>query len=213
MRHIDREATVTELSAGKRVLHLGCVGYHWNRNQAVSTRYDESLHARIQRVAGEVVGVDTNTEIIDDYARAGIDHGMVVGDVEDLGALDLGEPFDLIVSGNVIEHLSNPGRMLDGMRELSHAGTVILVTTPHGLSLRKYVSHVRGRLREGDDHVMTFNGPALANFISRHGFRVLSVDTGHGGVENIKLRGRLAHAVVNRFPQFGRTLVAQAELP
>jgi hypothetical protein len=148
MRHIDREATILGLAAGRRVLHLGAVGYHARKDGDRASRYPETLHAKIGRVASELVGVDTNVEAVEIYDRAGLDSGIVIGSVEELGSLDLGGAFDVIVSGNVIEHLSNPGRMLDGMRELSHRGTDVLVTTPHALGLRQYLGHVRGRLRE-----------------------------------------------------------------
>lgn len=213
MRHVDREALILELATGRRVLHLGSVGFHARDVGDPARRYRENLHSRIQAVASSIVGVDTNAEVIDAYHAAGLETGMVVGSVEHLDRLDLGEPFDVIISGNVIEHLSNPGMMLDGMRALSHPGTALLITTPHALGLRKYLSHVRGRFEESDDHVMTFNGPSLANMIERHGFRVLSIDIGHEGMGDISLRGRVAHALIGRIPRFGRTLVARAELP
>jgi hypothetical protein len=213
MRHIDREALILELAAGRRVLHLGSVGFHARNVGDPIQKYRENLHSRIQAVASSIVGVDTNAEVIGAYNEAGLETGMVVGSVEHLEQLDLGEPFDVIFSGNVIEHLSNPGMMLDGMRALSHSGTALLITTPHALGLRKYLSHVRGRFRESDDHVMTFNGPSLANMIERHGFRVLSVDVGHENLTEISFKGRVAHAVIGRVPRFGRTLVVQAELP
>lgn len=214
MRHIDREATILELSAGKRVLHLGCVGHDFAEESDPVRRYARSLHAKIEGVATEVVGVDMNVEALEQYEQAGVAAKMVVGNVEQLETLGLGEPFDVIVSGNVIEHLSNPGGMLDGMRALSRAGTTVLVTTPHAFALSQYLRHARGRFHESDDHVMTFNGPSLANLVGRHGFRVVSVDTGHApdGASR-RLRLRLIRAFLRRFPRFGRTLLLQAELP
>lgn len=214
MHHIDREATILELAAGSRVLHLGCVGHDFERDDEPGRRYEQSLHAKIEGVATEVVGVDTNAEAIGEYERAGVATSMVVGNVERLEALELGGPFDVIVSGNVIEHLSNPGGMLDGMRALSHPGTTVLITTPHAFALSQYLRHARGRFQESDDHVMTFNGPSLANLVGRHGFRVVSVDTGHGpDGARPRLRLRLIRAFLRRFPRFGRTLLVQAELP
>lgn len=213
MRHIDREATILELAAGKRVLHLGCVGHDFAEEREPVRRYVRSMHAKIEGVATEVVGIDTNAEAIAEYEQAGVAARMVVGNVEQLETLNLGGPFDVIVSGNVIEHLSNPGGMLDGMRALSHAGTTVLVTTPHALGLSQYVRYLLGRFHEADDHVMTFNGPSLANLVGRHGFRVLAVDTSYQQTERVRLRQRLARAVFKRFPQFGRVLFLRAELP
>ena len=213
MRHINREAVILELASGKRVLHLGCVGHEAWEESDPAHRYQQSMHAKIEGVARELVGVDTNAEAIEGYEQAGIETGMIVGSVERLEALDLGGAFDVIVSGNVIEHLSNPGGMLDGMRALSHPGTAVLVSTPHALGLRLYVRHVRGQFQESKDHMMTFNGPSLANLMERHGFRVVSVDTSYAEVSRMSLKARVAHTLMNRAPRFGRTLIVQAELP
>lgn len=217
MRHIDREATILELAAGKRVLHLGCVGHDFAEERDPARRYARSLHAKIERVAAGIVGVDMNAEAIAEYEQAGVAATMVVGDVEELDSLGLGQPFDVIVSGNVIEHLSHPGRMLDGMRALSHPGTKILVTTPHAFGLPTYQRHVRGRFQEAGDHVMTFNGGALKNLVERHGFRVTSVDTAslYDDPEGLKLRVKvgLIRRLLGRFPHLGQTLIVQARLP
>jgi len=199
------------------VLHLGCVGHEYVACDDPARRYKRSMHAKIAGVATEVVGVDTNEEAIAEYERAGLATGMVVGNVEELEALDLGGPFDVIVSGNVIEHLSHPGRMLDRMRALSHPGTMILVTTPHAFGLPTYQRHVRGRFRESTDHVMTFNGGTLKNLVERHGFRVTSVDTGsrYDEPSGLKLRVKvgLIRQLLGRFPHLGQTLIVQAMVP
>jgi hypothetical protein len=211
MRHIDREATILELVARKRVLHLGAVGHDGTAEGDPERRYQDSLHGKIERVAAGVIGVDTNSGVISEYVQAGVST-MLVGDVEQLGTLDLEGPFDVILSGNVIEHLSNPGRMLDGMQALSHPGTTILVTTPHAFGLAQYVRYVLGRFRESPDHVATFNGPALANLIQRHGFRVISVDTCHDHRVGMRPRQRLVRLFLRWFPHLGRTLLLRAEL-
>lgn len=217
MRHIDREATIVELAAGKRVLHLGCVGHDFAEETDPVRRYARSLHAKIEGVASEVVGVDMNAEALAEYEQAGVAARMVVGNVEQLERLELGGAFDLIVSGNVIEHLSHPGMMVDGMRALSHPGTTVLVTTPHAFGLPQYARYVRGRFQESGDHMMTFNGRSLANLIERHGFRVTSIDTSslYGSGEGLKLRLKfgLIRWLLGRFPHLAPTLVVQAELP
>jgi hypothetical protein len=174
MRHIDRETTIVELAKCKRVLHLGCVDHDFADESDLVRRYTRSWHAKIEGVASEVVGVDMNAEALAEYEQAGVGVNLVVGNVEQLETLVLCAVSDVIVSGNVIEHLSNPGRIVDGMRALSHSTTTILVTTLHAVGLPQYV---RGRFSESKDHAMTFNGPSLANLLERSGFRVVSVDT------------------------------------
>ena len=216
MRHIDREAEILALAAGKRVLHLGCVGHDFAEETDPVRRYARSLHAKIERVASEVVGVDMNAEALEQYEQAGVTAKMVVGNVEQLGSIELGEAFDVIVSGNVIEHLSHPGMMVDGMLALSHPGTAVMVTTPHAFGLPQYTRYVRGRFQESGDHMMTFNGPSLANLMERHGFRVTSIDTSslYGRGEGLKLRVKfgIIRWLLGRFPHLGPTLVVRAEV-
>src|SRR5690242_17147194 len=86
---------------GRRVLHLGCT--NWPYTDAALA--DGSLlHLRLAGVAAELYGIDADAEGLARLAAAG-HHHLHRGDLEALDTLAL-PPFDVIVAGEIIEHLS-----------------------------------------------------------------------------------------------------------
>ena len=111
------------------MLHLGCVGFtdcpvarklNWQRE---STRID-------QQSFENCIGVDLDGDTVVELTEHGVFDNLVEGDVEKLTELELsGERFDLVVAGDIIEHLSNPGLMLEGMKGLMKPNGKLLVST------------------------------------------------------------------------------------
>jgi 2-polyprenyl-3-methyl-5-hydroxy-6-metoxy-1,4-benzoquinol methylase len=208
VRYIEREPAIVEIARGKRVLHLGCVGH----SPGLSTRSrinlaTRGLHARLTAVA-DVTGVDLSEDVIDVWREHGVFDNVLVGDVERLDTLHLEGPFDVIVAGDIIEHLSNPGAMLRGVRTLAGPRTTLVLTTPHSFGLPNFLRFTLGRFEEGDQHVATYNETNLRNLLARHGFHVDRVDTCHqsAAARSGGLAFRLGRILLRRFPRFGGTL-------
>lgn len=82
---------------------------------------------------------------------------IIVGDVEQLQNLPFNGTADLVVAGDIIEHLSNPGLMLAGLRRFCRPDSLLLLKTPNSFGLPNSVRFVLRRFREGKQHVVTFN--------------------------------------------------------
>lgn len=201
-----RDAILTRCE-GTKVLHLGCVG---SNNQSVEARVSaapNALHVALSDRA-EVTGVDISADAVEELRRRDICTNILVGDVEELGAVALDDEYDWIVIGDLIEHLSNPGRMLDGVRRLCSAKTRVILTTPHAFGLAPFLRHVAGRFREPEEHVMTFNAQNLANLVRRHGFSVEESGTCYQTESERKtLTFRAGRKFFEWFPKFGGTLI------
>jgi len=205
-RFLDRDREILALASGRRVLHLGCVG-HTDFAAADRVRLArETLHWKLGARA-ETVGVDYAREVVEGYRAEGIFDNIVIGDVERLDDLDLGRDFDLVIVADIIEHLSNPGAMLDGIRRLCGEGTRVIITTPHAFGLANVLRHVGGRFRDGADHVMTFNQDNIRNLLARHGFAIERLDTCHQA--QARRHGALfplGRALFTALPRLGGTL-------
>lgn len=171
MQYQAKHEAVLSRCRGRRVLHLGCVGNNDYSTVHKVAASPNSLHMKLSAIAN-VTGVDISADAVEEYRKTGICDNILVGDVEKLGQLPLTPEFDLIVVGDLIEHLSNPGLMLDGVRALCGKDTKVILTTPHAFGLAPFLKHLAGRFREGLQHVMTFNEQNLRNLVERHGFRV-----------------------------------------
>lgn len=87
--------------------------------------------------------------------------------------------FDLVTAIEVVEHLENPGRFLDGVASHLASGGYFLVTTPNIQSIRARLRFlVSGRLPHFDDksdptHVHPWTLGTLKRMASRHRLRIL----------------------------------------
>lgn len=158
--HTDTDLTgfVVRAVAGKRVLDIGVVSH--------SARYfDEPgwRHGRIHRAAGYCLGLDILEPLVAELNQRGFN----VRCVDATSELDLGERFDAIFIGDVMEHVDNPSALLRfAKRHLASEGR-IFAATPNPFS-RKFV---RQFLRQGVvvvnlDHMAWFT-PTMALEISR----------------------------------------------
>lgn len=205
MNYYSKHDAILTRCRGKKVLHLGCVGNNDSATDHKVAVSPSTLHMKLSAEAS-VTGVDISTDAVEEYRRKGICDNILVGDVEDLGSVSLKPEYDYIVIGDLIEHLSNPGKMLDGVREICTDNTLVLLTTPHAFGLAPFLRHVLGRFREGLEHVMTFNAQNLAHLLQRHGFEVVETHTCYQPESAHGLSFQFGKALIGRWPKLGGTL-------
>lgn len=159
-----REAYLARLARGKRVLDIGSVDHLIG-----GTRDDPSLHALLCQVAAACRGVDVVAEGVVAMRNAG--HDVVQADVlkPDFGSRVGGE-WDLIVAGEVIEHLDYPAALLLNVRPLLVGGGRLTLTTPNPYCLRLVRAFLRGDVIENVDHVTYLFPSGVAELADRCGF-------------------------------------------
>jgi 2-polyprenyl-3-methyl-5-hydroxy-6-metoxy-1,4-benzoquinol methylase len=175
-RYVDRDKAILDVARGRRVLHLGCVGNTDLRSDERVRLSETTLHWKLSAEA-EVVGVDYSADVIEEYRRQNIFHNIVPGNVELLEEVKLQGLFDVVVAADIIEHLSNPGALLQGIKLFCHDKSRILITTPNAFGLPNFIRFLLGRFRDGDEHVMTFNFDNIYNLLKRHGYEIERFDT------------------------------------
>src|ERR1035438_7597403 len=124
--YIAKEEFILKTSAGLSVLHLGCVGFTDLDSRDRVRHAKQSLHWKLTQQSN-VVGVDRSVSVIEELRDLGIFSNIVAGDVERLDELPINQKFDIVVAGDIIEHLSNPGRMLDGIRRFCTRSTRVII--------------------------------------------------------------------------------------
>ena len=168
---VDRHAYLVEQCCDKRVLHVGCVDYVRTGDWRRVLDSDSWLHGKIRRVAAEAVGIDIAkdavAELRDHFGMRDIHYG----DAEDLGALHVGT-FDVIVAGEVIEHLRSPGRFLESAFPLLRPHGSLLVTTTNAFCARKFIQVLCGRESIHEDHVAYYSHRTLQCLIEAYNYRV-----------------------------------------
>jgi 2-polyprenyl-3-methyl-5-hydroxy-6-metoxy-1,4-benzoquinol methylase len=211
--YVSRDEKILEVCRGKRVLHLGCVGFTDCPMADKIRLARQSLHQRLTENS-ECLGVDLDAETLAQLQAQQVFSNVVVGNVEQLELLPANLPkFDVVVAGDIIEHLSNPGKMLDGVSRWLRPGGVLIVSAPNSMGLPAFVRYLFGRFREGLQHVLCFNPITLAQLLERHGYQVRQAMTCHQSAAARQHGWRFAagRSCFRLFPKLGGTLLFVAQ--
>lgn len=173
-RVVDRLEHLTALGAGQRVVHIGFVDAGYEEMQANTGTW---LHARLGKVATSLVGIDVEENGVESARRYGFEaYTADCRDSDAVTALGL-EPADLVIAGEVIEHLDAPGPFLDAMAALVRPGGRLVLSTPNASGLGNTVAALGGYEINHPDHVTLYSCVTLTTLLSRHGWEVTSAST------------------------------------
>jgi 2-polyprenyl-3-methyl-5-hydroxy-6-metoxy-1,4-benzoquinol methylase len=95
----------------------------------------------------------------------------------------LGETFEVIVAGDVIEHMSNPGLFLDNCRRHLEPGGQLILTTPNAKWPTVF-------LRPNPTHALWHDHYTLRHLLERHHYHVTLLRTYPGNKPHYSLPKR-----------------------
>lgn len=165
-----RISVVRALARDKKVLDLGCVSHHFDFSR------DKWLHQHVVDVAAECVGADYNEAGVKKLNEAGYD-AVFVDITGDISALTDRGPFDIVVAGEIIEHLPAPQKLLDMAEKVLRPGGELLVTTPNPYAPHRQRAAVTGKTWENVDHVVYAFPSGMAEMADRAGLVLSSYGT------------------------------------
>ena len=170
---VDRVTFLKKTCMGKKVLHLGCTDYPYTQAAIDNGRL---LHFELQKIADQLYGFDFDEKGIEVLKNHNVEN-IYKADLENLDKVDLNETFDVIVAGEMIEHLSNPGLFLKGIQRFMNKDTKLLITTINAyMGLRFWVYGLRGRSGSVEpvhpDHVAYYSFSTLSLIIKRENLKV-----------------------------------------
>jgi SAM-dependent methyltransferase len=165
----DREQMLVEFANGKRVVHVGFVD---ERRMEDKLERGQWLHERLREVASSLVGLDVSEEGVRWAREQGFEAHVV--DAQSPNAVaELGvEPADVVIAGEVIEHLDAPGPFLRAMPNLVDPGGVLVITTPNAYRLLNFLSPATGDELIHPDHTAWHSPHTLRNLLERNGWEV-----------------------------------------
>lgn len=167
-RPVDRLEALVDAARGRRVVHVGFVDELLERKRAEGVW----LHERLAAVATSLVGLDSSEEGI---ARAReLGHEAHVVDAQSAEAVsELGlEPAEVLIAGEIVEHLDAPGPFLRAGLELVHANGLLVVTTPNAYRLLNLLTPLTGSELVHPDHTAWHSPRTLRTLLERSGWRV-----------------------------------------
>lgn len=182
-------ARLLELALGSRpadVLDVGCsAGY---------------LARPLSEAGARVVGVEVDPGAAE-VARAWC-ADVLVGDVETMELPLADASFDVVLCGDVVEHLRDPGRALARLRPLLREGGRLVLTTPNVANWAMRLGLLAGRWRYTErgildrTHTYLFTRKTLLETVEGAGYRVVELDhTAPVPMIGTPAVERIAHAV------------------
>ncbi len=166
---IDREKYIVEAARGRHVLHVGCADHPFT---AKRIRDGSWLHAKISAVAGSCLGVDIDYAAVEALKVEHQVNDVVVGNAEQLDELTP-RTFDLIVAGELIEHLNNPGSFLETAKQVLRPGGRLLISTTNAFCVRRILRIPFGYESIHPDHTYYFSHITLRTLVCRFGYQLI----------------------------------------
>lgn len=174
---VDRAEFLCSLATGKRVIHVGFWGTEGIREPQEGA--GTWLHARLASVAKELIGVDISEGAVRRAREQGYEAYSVdccdLRSVEEAGIA----PCEVVIAGEVIEHVDAPGALLDAMHAFVGPTGVLVLTTPNAYSLFNSLMTLMKREVINPDHVAIYSWYTLTNVVGRHGWDVEWIGTYH----------------------------------
>lgn len=189
---VDRVAHLAGMARGRRVVHVGFADRGYRGMQERSGTW---LHAHLDRAATSLVGLDLSP---DDVAAAVADgyeaHVVDCTDPAAVAALGLA-PAQLVLAGEVIEHLDRPGDLFAALGPLVAPGGLLVVTTPNAYGWLNVAASLLRREINHPDHVCMFTQRTLTALAARHGWRHEATAVYVPSVKGVAGRGLGARAM------------------
>lgn len=142
---INREQYILKHVQNKVVLDIGASG---------------PMHEAIKQIAKECHGIDINAPKGDNYHRI---------DLDKVDFLPVIEGLQIIIAGEVIEHVDNAGHFLDLLKQYS---CPVIVTTPNAFSNAARNHILTGVEQVNIDHKCWYSYTTVKTMIEKHGYNI-----------------------------------------
>lgn len=164
-----RKDEIVNLCKNKNVLHLGFIQHNLYEQKI---KENDWLHSKIDSVAKTLVGFDylkNDVNILKNKYK----YEAYYADVMNLKDVNLDKTFDVIVCGELIEHIENPGLMLDGIKRFMNKETILIITTPNPW-MKERINLINSGILEDQwlnkEHVSWYSYQTLKQLLERKDF-------------------------------------------
>jgi len=167
-KKVDKVEFIQNACRGKTVLDMGCI-QHRAEHAITNPNW---LHQKIKDVAKRVVGLDYLESEVKVLKDSGFE--MICADITK--PIPFTEKFDVLVAGDLIEHLSNFDGFFENCKAALKPGGKLILTTPNPFydGIFSFVSFSNNVLTNLE-HTCWIDGVSLGQLAHRFGFLVQDI--------------------------------------
>jgi trans-aconitate methyltransferase len=170
----DRAEFLRQVASGhEAVAHIGCTDSPYTNVRLCSGTL---LHARLSP-RRELVGFDVDASALERLRTALPAQQLVHADISVAVPNEHRQRYDLVIAGEVLEHVPDPGSFLSGCRDLLTPGGELCVTVPNACSPKIAVRALLGYEAVHPDHYTYYGPRTLRRTLAGAGFEVFSLAT------------------------------------
>ncbi len=157
----NRVDYLCEMARGQDVLDVGIVDHILD-----SLDNSDWLHGKLCKVAKTCLGVDILEEEVNQLKQKGFN--VICTDITEK---PLHQTFDLIICGDIIEHLESPGRLLASAAQMLRPSGKLIISVPNPWYINIILKNTFNGSPYVDnvDHVTWFDACSLCELGERHG--------------------------------------------
>jgi Methyltransferase domain len=181
VRFVDRVKYLQSICQKKRVLHLGATASP-ETEEAIAQGY--FLHFDLNEVSEHLIGLDLDGSMIQWLSDNHQINNIKPGNIEKIEDYPQ-EDFDVIVAGEIFEHLSNAGKALDCIRSFIGRSSNLVITVPNTYSIKGFLRALMKYEFIHPDHTLHHSPHTLKALLERHGFAVVDYFSYVNGGEGI----------------------------
>ena len=182
-RLLEKKSLIEKIVRGKNELHIGCIDDNLEMI-GYKKRKGFYLHDIICQSAKSCMGIDINQHLaekleeiygIKNIAIANVEHleDISMKNMEKSSLMDNLKNYDTIMIPDLIEHLNNPGNMLDGMKKVFSHDAKIYICTPNPFFISNFILTLFGREIYSPYHTTYFTTESMSVLLARHGIRII----------------------------------------
>jgi len=195
---IRRNEYILKACLGKKVLHIGCCDAPLMKERILR---DELLHFKLLSVARSVHGLDCSAADIAILRKQYRVPDLITGTAERAADYFRGMKFEVIVAGEILEHLDNPGLFLGSARTLLEPEGACIVTVPNGVAFRRGINSLLRRESVHSEHNYYFSRKTIVRLLERYGFSIREIH-GYRIVDQQFLLAFVSDAFAGLFSEF-----------
>ena len=177
-----KSTLLARIAKNKRVVHIGCVDDNLEMI-AHKKKNNFYLHDILTNTATECLGIDMNAALVEELRKIYGTDNIAIADIQQIKNIYMDgfskddllvklKTFDTVILPDIIEHLDNPGLMLENIKQYFNPKARIYICTPNPFFISNFVLTLFNREIYSPFHTMNFTTENMAVLLGRYGIRI-----------------------------------------